>query len=229
MSLGPFLSMLTSQALFQTRVDAFKDASEGAYGYKNSDLTRVASALKLPWRTFSDNEGEYREPPEKEEIIRVARARTAVTCWFRGFESFSMWQIYARDHFGVAVVTTLGALRQAFENAENVVIGEVTYDRLPPVVADTHKLFFHKRAEYRDECEIRSVNVLPDPITDPHPMITLPPNTIDSLFANVVAAPGMQNTMFSSLLRILQTQFSALGLTFNGDRLRHSDLDDDLV
>lgn len=231
MSLGPFLSMLTSQALFQTRVDAFKDASEGAYGYKNSDLTPVAAALRLTWRTYSDDKGDYHEAPEKEEIIRAARACTAVTCWFRdrGFESFSMWQIYARDHFGVAVVTTVGALKQAFENAENVLIGEVSYEELPTVVADTHKLFFHKRAEYKDECEIRSVNVLQDPITDAHPMISLPPSTMDKLLAKVVAAPGMQNTMFLSLLSILQMQFSALGLTFNSDRLRRSDLDDDLV
>lgn len=231
MALGPFLAMLTSQALYQTRVDAFEDASEGAYGYKNAELIAVATALRMEARAYSDNEGDYLLPPRKEEIIRAARASTAVTCWFRHsvHESFPMWRIYARDTFGVAVVTTLGALRQVFEGAENVRIGGVAYEPLPAAVRDVHTLFFHKRAEYSDEREIRSVNVVEQPFTDRYPSISMSPATMDLLIRRVVAAPSMHNTMFKSLLKIIQTQFSLEGLIFDPDRLCHSTLDGDLV
>jgi hypothetical protein len=231
MALGPFLTMLVSQALFQTRVDSFEDTSEGAFGYKAADLNPVAAALGMPYRSFSDDQGPQTVPPKKEEIIRTARAATAVTCWFKyaGTEKFSMWRIYARDTFGVAVVTTLGALKQVFTSIDSARIQPISYVALPPRVPDVHSLFFHKRAEYSDECEIRTVNVSDQAFIEPYPSIVLSHDNLDGLLGSVVAAPGMSKTMFDSLYNIIEMQFRLLGLMFSKERLRHSSLDDDLV
>jgi hypothetical protein len=231
MALGPFLTMLISQALYQTRVDSFEDASEGAFGYKAADLNPVAAALKMQYRSFSDDQGPQFVPPRKEEIIAAARATTAVTCWFQyaGSEKFSMWRIYARDTFGVAVVTTLGALKQVFRGIDSVRIRSVSYVELPSQVPDVHSLFFHKRAEYSDECEIRTVNVSDQPFIEAYPSIVLSPNNLNALLGSVVAAPGMSKTMFDSLYNIIEMQFRLLGLAFSPERLRQSTLDDDLV
>jgi hypothetical protein len=231
MALGPFLTMLISQALFQTRVDSFEDTSEGAFGYKSADLNPVAGALGMQYRSFADDQGPQLRPPRKEEIIRTARAATAVTCWFQyaGSEKFSMWRIYARDTFGVAVVTTLGALKQVFQGIDSVRIRPVNYVALPAQVPDVHSLFFHKRAEYSDESEIRTVNVSDQPFIEAYPSIALSPGNLNALLASVVAAPGMSKTMFDSLYNIIEMQFRLLALTFPRGRLRHSTLDDDLV
>ncbi len=58
MSLGPFLVMLTSRGLFQTRVDTFEDASEGAFGFRNIKISPgLGRYLGVEPRSFVDDTG----------------------------------------------------------------------------------------------------------------------------------------------------------------------------
>ncbi len=170
-------------------------------------------------------------PPTNEEIIRAARACTAVTCWFRhpGRESFAMWRIYGRDPFAIAISTTYGAVRAVFEDSPAVRIGPISYDHLPPIVDDIHTLFFHKRTEYSDEREVRTIQVFPAPVIERFPMAPVTAEQMNNLLAQLIAAPGMHPTMFTSILNIVKAQFDSMDLPFANDRLRRSDLDDDLL
>lgn len=232
MRLGPFLEMCMSNGLFQTRVDALADASEGAYGYKDSEfaIQLPASLGVKPLAVYGATGPSYVQP-RKRDVIIAARRHTVVTCWFRhdNNESFGMWRVYGGDEFAVAISTTVGALRAAFSESANVRIASVAYSPMPIHINDAHTLFFHKRKEYIHENEIRSVQVFASPVPERYHLGLLSAEQMDALFATIVAAPGMRPTMFKSLLSLVKAQFASRELSFDDSRLRHSDLDNDLL
>ena len=228
MRLGPFVAMLTSRNLFQTKVETFEDRSEGAFGYKNATISpEVWQYLGLQARRYSDNAGDYVIAPRSSEIIRTARACTAVTCWYlhRGHEIYAMWRIYGSDDSAIAICTTLGTLRSIFRENRNVRIDLVSYAPLPPRIDDVHTLFFHKQPAYQDECELRTAQVYPSPLAERFPPVALTNEQLDALLGNIVAAPAMHPTMFDGIRSIVQEQFKSLGLDFDAARLRRSALD----
>lgn len=231
MQLGPFLELLMNCCLFQARVDTFDDMAEGTYGYGAITIDEsVARHLRIESPFFVDDTGRHSLPLSVPDIIRGAREKTFVTCWFthEGNESYGMWRVYGRDPFAVAIATTVGALRNIFAS-ESTRIGHVVYSPLPQNVRDVHTLFFHKREEYRDEREVRSVRVIQEATTDRFLMQPLMAEQMDALLARIVVAPGMRRTMYDTLLAVIQNRFALLSLPFEASRLRHSSLDRDLL
>jgi len=233
MRLGPFLEMLVQGALFQTRVDAFADGSEGAYGYASVKLDpSVVQVLNVSPRRFYDSNGvQHFIPAKNAELIREARRHAVVTCWFKhpGYESYAMWRIYGSDDYAVAIATTVGALRDALQRRGEVRVGEVAYEPLPSVIPDIFTLFFHKRHEYKSEQEIRSIQVSLNPVPEPYQMQSLDPLQLDALLNKIVVAPRMRQTMYDTVLQSIQSRFTALGLTFDPGRMQRSSLEQDLL
>jgi hypothetical protein len=140
-----------------------------------------------------------------------------------------MWRVYGRDRVCVAVVTTVGNLRAIFSDEPGAVVGSVVYEQLPKEIADIHTLFFHKRNEYAEEREVRSVNVLAAAARDRYVQKALTAAQLDGLLTEIVSGPGMRETMSDALLQTVQSRFSALGLSFDPERLKKTSLDRDLL
>ena len=93
---------------------------------------------------------------------------TKINCWHaRAHENVSMWERYC-PRGGVAVRSTVGRLKRALEDfrldprygAEPIRIGRVKYlDYDADDFADGSMLgiFFHKRAAFEDESEVRAI------------------------------------------------------------------------
>jgi len=99
---------------------------------------------------------------------RQLAKRRAVSCWFASdIESAGMWSIYGRG--GVAVGTTIGALKNALPDNRHFQISRIRYadrrcsspDRFnPEAPADRpyiHRPYFIKGREYHHEQEVRVV------------------------------------------------------------------------
>lgn len=238
MRLGPFIEMIMTQGLYQTRVSEFEDKLEGAYGFRNCNLSDEVIAYLDPPRIRTarisfDNprsSGITLEPVRIEDVIRQARRHTCVTCWYahEGLESYAMWRVYGSDSFAVAVESTVGALRAAFGILESVRIGSVEYAPLPSRIDNVHELFFHKRKEYHSEREVRSVQVFPQSIGAVH-VQAMGGALLDAILEGVIVAPGMRDTMINSLRMMISATFQANGLHFEPSRVRKSVLDSDLL
>ncbi|MGH8095516.1 MAG: DUF2971 domain-containing protein [Chthoniobacterales bacterium] len=94
--------------------------------------------------------------------------RRAVWCWFASeIESAAMWSIYG--HGGVAVGTTVGALRKGLPNTQPFLVSRIRYvDRRPSSLDQfdpedsnnseyVHRPFFIKGREFGHEHEVRFV------------------------------------------------------------------------
>jgi hypothetical protein len=230
--LGPFLELLMNSALFQTSVRVFEDGAEGAYGYKATRIDdSVPRSLLLEPSRYMDASGLRQLPFKTPDVIKAARERTAVTCWFKhsGTESYGMWRIYGRDPFAVAIATSVGALRSILAGQTTTRVGAVAYRPLPAVVQDAHTLFFHKREEYQAEQEIRSIYVSQQPLDGRFLMWPLAPEQLDALLSKIIVAPAMRPTMYDTLLAVVKGKFESLGLAFDSSRMTPSSLDRDVL
>jgi len=97
------------------------------------------------------------------------RRMTKISCWHaRQAENISMWERYLHGTPGVAVASTVSALKcslqpfrlQPHYGEEPIAVGAVRYlDYAGEDMKDRSMLavFFHKRAEFPDEAEVRAV------------------------------------------------------------------------
>lgn len=77
-----------------------------------------------------------------------------------------MWQMYARDHQGIAIQSTFDRLARSFAAYEtHVYIGKVKYvdyDKGMIDPADVKQWMLHKRKEFEHENELRAMTFLKD-------------------------------------------------------------------
>jgi hypothetical protein len=210
MKLNSFLELLSGH-LIQTRIDVLNDAAEGAYGYKH-----------IRFRN-----GESGKP---EEIIRRARTRVAATYWFEfeERESSGMWNIYGRSGESVAIETSVGALRDLLSREGQVRIERMRYEPMHGEIDDIATLFFHKRREYKEEREIRSVQVFDRPLNDPIIDQRLSLDDLNSLVRRIILAPDSRQTFIEAVKHVVESVFAFDGKHFNGE-ICGSALDEDLV
>jgi len=94
------------------------------------------------------------------------RQVVAVNCWhMNDYESAAMWPLYVPGNEGIAIQSTVGRLKRAFEpSLENVVIGAVRYidhstDTIPR--GNFLQAFLHKRKSFEHERELRALVFMP--------------------------------------------------------------------
>lgn len=92
-----------------------------------------------------------------------------INSWYISeYESDAMWRIYSENSEGIAVKSTLGRLKRAFQNApEEIFIGKVKYidynQWRPPAIPEKEKdlfsiePFFLKRLGFQYENELRAI------------------------------------------------------------------------
>ncbi|HET6894132.1 MAG TPA: hypothetical protein VFH72_02020 [Candidatus Baltobacteraceae bacterium] len=208
MKLNSFLELLSGH-LIQTRIDVLNDAAEGAFGYKQIRLCGAADTV---------------------QGIREARTRVAATYWFEfeERESYGMWNVYGRTGESVAIETTVGALRDVLEREGQVRIERMRYEPMRGDIDDIATLFFHKRREYKEEREIRSVQVFDKPLKDSIVDQRLSLDDLNTLVRRIILAPDSRQTFIDAVKHIVESVFAFNGKRFAGE-ICGSALDEDLV
>jgi hypothetical protein len=219
MKLNSFLELLSGH-LVQTRIDMLHDAAEGAYGFK-----KIRFAPSLLERLHFNGAA-----PDSADVIRRARTYVCATYWFEyeERESFGMWNVYGRTGESVAVETTVGALRKVLSREGDTRIERMRYEPMQGEIPDIHTLFFHKRREYKEEREIRSVQVFSNPMEEPIFDQRLSLDDLNTLMKRIILAPDSRETFIDAVNRIVHSVFAYDHKRFTGE-ICGSSLDDDLV
>lgn len=213
MKLNSFLELLSGH-LVQTRIDTLNDAAEGAYGYRHIRFSRELA------------EGER----DTAALIRRARTRVAATYWyeFEERESYGMWSVYGRTGESVAIETTVGRLRRVLGRAGEVRVERMRYEPMRGEIDDIASLFFHKRREYKEEREIRSVQVFQEPLEEPIVDQRLSLDDLNAFITRIILAPDSRETFISAVRHVVESVFAFDGKRFAG-KISGSSLDEDLV
>jgi hypothetical protein len=208
MKLNSFLELLSGH-LIQTRIDVLHDAAEGAYGYKRIRFPNGADAV---------------------ETIRRARMQVVATYWFEfeERESHGMWSVYGRSGESVAIETTAGALRGLLGREGKVRIERMRYEPMKGAIDDIATLFFHKRHEYKEEREIRSVQVFDKPLSDSIVDQRLSLDDLNTLIRRIILAPDSRQTFVEAVKHTVESIFAFDDKRFTGE-IAGSALDQDLV
>lgn len=208
MKLNSFLELLSGH-LIQTRIDVLNDAAEGAYGHKHIRLFNGADTT---------------------EAIRKARTKVAATYWFEfeERESYGMWNVYGRSGESVAIETSVGVLRELLGREGEVRIERMRYEPMRGEIDDIATLFFHKRREYKEEREIRSVQVFKEPLKDTIVDQRLSLDDLNTLIRRIILAPDSRQTFIEAVKHIVESVFSFDHKRFTGE-ICGSSLDEDLV
>ena len=85
-----------------------------------------------------------------------------VNCWhINDYESAAMWKLYLKSDEGIAIQTTIGALKASLENeTRKIRIGRITYINYESHCINMSKQYdfvLHKRLSFAHENEIRAV------------------------------------------------------------------------
>jgi hypothetical protein len=219
MKLNSFLELLSGHVV-QSRIDTLYDAAEGAYGYKHITFSpNVLSRLGFDGKT-----------QDAATVIRRARTQAAATYWFEfeERESHGMWNLYGRTGESVAVETTAGALRKLLGRDGEVRIERMRYEPMKGEITDVHSLFFHKRREYKEEREIRSVQVFPQPLDEPIVDQRVSLDDLNAFIRRIILAPDSRDTFVEAVKRVVDSVFDYEGKRFTGE-ITGSALDEDLI
>ncbi len=219
MKLNSFLELLTGH-LIQTRIDVLSDAAEGAYGYKHISFTPKLRRAHLGAGAAHDNA----------EVIRRARMRVAATYWFEfeERESYGMWNVYGRTGESVAIETSVGVLRELLSRKGEVRIERMRYEPMKGEIDDIATLFFHKRREYKEEREIRSVQVFKEPLEGTIVDQRLSLDDLNALIRRIILAPDSRQTFINAVKHTVESIFAFEGKRFKGE-ICGSSLDEDLI
>lgn len=213
MKMNSFLELLSGH-LVQTRIDVLNDAAEGSYGYRD---IRFSPEIR---RSEGDNAA----------VIRAARKRVAATYWFEfeERESYGMWSVYGRTGESVAIETTVGDLRAVLERQGKVRIERMRYEPMRGEIDDLATLFFHKRREYKEEREIRSVQLFDRPIAETIVDQRLSLDDLNRLVKRIILAPDSRRTFVDAVEHVVESVFAFEGSRFAGE-IAGSALDEDLI
>jgi len=150
MSIDKYLSLLVTRELFLCRVDSFEDPWEGVWPKKQLD--KFLDSKKVD---EADSPGEI-----KRFFLEHNRKCMFVHCWHvNESESAAMWDLYSSRKSGVAIKTTVGAIKRSLDEDDDVFIGAVKYidydDETETIPWMTMAPAFIKRKSFSHENEVR--------------------------------------------------------------------------
>ncbi len=130
-------NMLETNCLHFTRADKFSDEWEGTPSKKDYSMY---------------------------DLLNKCRKRTAINCWqINKFESYLMWETYVGKKNGIVIQSSIGRLRDIFENSmgKDEYICSVDYCEFEDFPTETNRLepVLRKRIQYEDEAEVRVISI----------------------------------------------------------------------
>ncbi|MDE0320453.1 MAG: DUF2971 domain-containing protein [Acidimicrobiaceae bacterium] len=211
MDISKFLALLQHHALHFSRADLLDDPFEGSYGALNP--SQIMKAFDDPppklVSTLADGDFENR------------RKLIYVNCWHKSdHESEAMWRLYASKQAGIAVCTSVAALKESVAaDPRPVHIGEVMYMNYSKQFISSPKdflPFLRKRQGFRFDQEVRAICLQErsDNGDDQDGWRNQPPGinvkiNLTTLITEVVIAPSAQDW----LAEVVQEVASRYGLT----------------
>jgi hypothetical protein len=162
--LTKFLSMLEKQSLYFRRFDKLADADpfEGLYTETNLRLDTLIPSLPGQVGTPFTTGKEFQQLRESVRFVaKKSRSVFFVNCWHASeHESAAMWKLYLKSDEGVAVQSTVRALKRSLRKYSEyeVNIGKVRYidpssEAIPEF--DLMQLTQFKRKSFEHEKELR--------------------------------------------------------------------------
>lgn len=227
-----FLALLDSASLWFARADTFSDqyelavpaadmaaARQGAASILADNRTREGVVRYLA-ATAGRAAGELVALPDSELaglLLRFADRALHISCWQEDQdESAGMWDSFVQGDEGVAVVTTVAALRDVLDAGSgnrDVFLGRVAYlDYRAGSWGAFHPFApaFHKRRLFRQEQEVRAVMVWPSYRDLADGIIGTPaaagiavPVDLSRLIQGIVIAPGASSWLSALVSSIL--------------------------
>ena len=190
-SFSKFVSLLISKKLHFARADKFLDTYESSIPQRDLQKARnyfadllsnriidiggiskfEKSSIREYIRHFLDFSREEAAAITDEELpkymLRIANRFQYVNCWHMNeTESAGTWQLYMSANEGVAIQTSIEALKQSVEQSKYpIYLGAVSYiDYGNDTWGEYQPLspIFHKRKSFAHEQEFRAVIVNPD-------------------------------------------------------------------
>lgn len=144
--LNSMLAMLSGGKLHFTRLDKYKDKWEGVWPDANCEQIRNDNPADLAeW--ILDN-------------ARQIPTHAHVNCWHNStYESAALWDQYGQST-GLAIKTTILALREAIQPQHGIIIGSVEYVHFDAItqafgVRNSLRPIFLKRKSFEHEREVR--------------------------------------------------------------------------
>ena len=144
MDFSKYVSLLTTETLWFSRVDKFEDPYEGMPTAK--DLERLSK-------------GNKRERSVVIEHFKEKSKKVFANCWYKNRgQSDAMWKLYPNSQQGVAIKSVVSDVRSAIKSSYEPIFANVHYidweqNRIPPnsVLAPS----LHKREAFEHEKEMR--------------------------------------------------------------------------
>jgi hypothetical protein len=197
MDIAKLVSMLTSKAIYLTRIDRFSDPYEGTT--TSNAAAGIAQFLKA---VDSANDASH-----VLKMIDTARSELFVSCWHANeHESEAMWRLYCGDAGGVAIQSTYLSLLEAIRWHAGVYIGAVRYiDYKTTAFPDANAYYpaMHKRASFMHEREVRLVKLHPLPIQGEQDVEMSIPVDLDRLCKAIYVAPSAPGYYFDAVKAIV--------------------------
>lgn len=144
MDFSKYVSLLTSEELWFSRVDQFDDPYEGMPTEK--DLDQLAG-------------DDSRERQYIIDIFEDKAEKVFANCWYNDTgQSDAMWKLYPNSEQGVAVRSEVGDVKSALQSGYDIAFANVHYidweeNRIPPNSVFAPSL--HKREAFEHEKEMR--------------------------------------------------------------------------
>ena len=173
MDIAKFLCLLRDKSLYFARLDKLGDSWEGAKGAKKNKpiwddhyLRFFQDAIRNPpegytcEKTRDDIEADASRLLKELESNGSRELRTTyVSCWHENeAESEALWRLYCPPStIGVAIRTTFGDLKLAFDEDLSVELGRVKYLDFRSQFAGVNDSTFRKRKSLQHEQEVRAV------------------------------------------------------------------------
>uniref|UniRef100_Q07I65 DUF2971 domain-containing protein n=1 Tax=Rhodopseudomonas palustris (strain BisA53) TaxID=316055 RepID=Q07I65_RHOP5 len=197
MTFSRFIWLLQKKALWLSRVDRLDDAWEMALA--GAQLNHTISTAPIS----PIDEMQTEKPMERaRKIVALWRNTTFVNCW-SGFgpESHALWRVFCGPTEGVAIRTTLMALKQSVPQL-NVVRVEYREPGVYRVTPTREELVSVKRKSFEYEQEIRIVgtNETFDPSIIKAEMGLQVPFDFEKTVHGIVVHPAADQSFFDTVV-----------------------------
>jgi hypothetical protein len=151
LTFSKFISLVTYRALWFSKLNILVDQYEGAMP------ARTAAKMHAEHQKWKENfhpslHSQFDQMNQRN--VEDGRELTVVNCWFLGdHEEARMWEDYAKDDEGVAIVSTVRMLAQSVHCIEDFTqIGKVRYVDL----AD-HTMSHHEASQAQERAFLKSL------------------------------------------------------------------------
>lgn len=146
-----YTSLIQKKSLFFSRVDKFEDKYEGFWTHPKQEELIKTYGEEIANKGLLEN-------------LTQARKHFLVNCWhINEDESASMWKSYTNIGNGIAIQTTIGALKEVLSeiNNEKIIMGRINYINykkdIIPMDKGVYSLMFYKRKSFSSEQEFRVI------------------------------------------------------------------------